>query len=164
MNIRIIRSVAVLASVFVLGCGSEVGDKDKVKLIADESGIQYADLVEGTGERCQVGDTIRVGYTMRLRNGSLANTSEDGSGPIDLRLGGGGVIKGWELGIPGMRVGGVRKLVIPPALGFGSQPKPNIPPNSELTAEIKLLEILDKAPRRDQSGKEAKKIEPEKKG
>ncbi|HEV3081210.1 MAG TPA: FKBP-type peptidyl-prolyl cis-trans isomerase [Gemmataceae bacterium] len=163
MNVRIIWSLAVLASVFLLGCGSEVGDKDKVKLIADESGIQYADLVEGTGERCQVGDTIRVGYTTRLRNGMVANTSDDGSGPIDVHLGGGGVIKGWELGIPGMRVGGVRKLVIPPALGFGSQPKPNIPPNSELTVEIKLLEIVDKSPRRSPSSKEEKKPEQEKK-
>jgi|GEM_PF-1169700 len=162
MNVRIIGSVAVLASVLLPGCGSEVGDKDKVKLIADESGIQYADLVEGTGERCQVGDTVRVGYTTRLRNGTIANTSDDGSGPIATRLGGGGVIKGWELGIPGMRVGGVRKLVIPPALAFGSQAKPNIPPNSELTAEIKLLEIIDKAPRRNQSGKEEKRPEPEK--
>jgi FKBP-type peptidyl-prolyl cis-trans isomerase len=144
------------------GCGNG-GDRDNVTLVTDESGIQYADLVEGTGERCHTGDTIRVGYTVRLRNGMLASTSEDGSGPLVFHLGGGGVIKGWELGVPGMRVGGVRKLVIPPALAYGSQSRPKIPPNSELTVEVKLLEIVDKAPPRSRSGKEEKKPEQEKK-
>ena len=66
--------VAVIACAIIAGCGNG-GDRDNVALITDESGIQYADLLEGTGERCQVGDTIRVGYTVRLRNGMIASTT-----------------------------------------------------------------------------------------
>ena len=148
MNLRLKLAVVAIWCAILPGCGNGV-DKDNVALITDESGIQYADLVEGTGERCQIGNVVLVDYTMRLRNGLVANTSEDGSGPIEIKLGGGAIIKGWDRGIPGMKVGGVRKLVIPPELGFGSQARPNIPPNSELTVHIKLLEITQPAPRHD---------------
>src|SRR5438132_3915235 len=148
MKVQLRFAVALIACATVAGCGAG-GDQNNLPLITDESGIKYADLVEGTGERCQLGDIVLVGYTTRLRNGMLAHTSEDGSGPIEIKLGAGAIIKGWDKGIPGMRVGGVRKLVIPPELGFGSQARPNIPPNSELTVHIKLLEITQPAPRHD---------------
>jgi FKBP-type peptidyl-prolyl cis-trans isomerase FkpA len=148
MNLRLRFAIAVIGCAILAGCG-DGGDKDQATLITDESGIKYADLVEGAGEPCQFGDIVLVGYTTRLRNGMVVNTSEDGSGPFKIKLGAGAIIKGWDLGIPGMRVGGVRKLVIPAELGFGRNPRPNIPPNSELTVQITLLEISQRAPRHD---------------
>lgn len=108
------------------------------------SGLQYKDLVEGTGPRPFMGATVKVNYVGKLANGTKFDSTE-GQGPISFPIGKGRVIKGWEIGIGGgqeidpMRVGGKRLLVIPPDLGYGSNAMGIIPPNSTLIFEVELL-------------------------
>lgn len=105
-----------------------------------ESGLVIEDLECGTGEEARRGNYILVHYQGELEDGTVIDSSRGGA-PLPLNLGGGGVIQGWEEGIPGMRVGGVRKLTIPPELAYGSSGAGPIPPNSTLIFEVELLEI-----------------------
>ncbi|MEZ4423946.1 MAG: FKBP-type peptidyl-prolyl cis-trans isomerase [Gemmatimonadota bacterium] len=102
------------------------------------SGLYYRDLTVGTGAEAQVGDRVRMGYSGWLPDGTLF----DGGTLTPFVLGEGRVIEGWEIGIPGMRVGGTRKLVIPSALGYGNQPNGPIPAKSVLVFDVELLEIV----------------------
>jgi FKBP-type peptidyl-prolyl cis-trans isomerase len=141
-----IVAVSIVATL-LCGCGQNGNANDNVKLISDPSGIRYADLVEGTGEPCEYHDLVLVHYTSYLANGKKINTSLDGSEPAPVRLGVGMVIRGWDIGIPGMKVGGKRKLIIPPDLAFGEQGKPfdGIPGRAEITAIIELVSIKERA-------------------
>jgi peptidylprolyl isomerase len=110
------------------------------------SGLKYQDLVVGTGPRALFGQTVIVRYTGWTEDGVKFDSNETGAKPAEqIKLGKGEVIKGWELGIAGdkgieaMRVGGRRKLIIPPKLGYGSTPMGTIPPNSTLVFEIELI-------------------------
>jgi len=85
------------------------------------SGLQYLDEVVGTGESPSVGDTVQVHYTGTLSNGKKFDSSRDRGTPLSFQVGVGQVIKGWDEGILSMKVGGRRKLVIPPELGYGSR-------------------------------------------
>lgn len=112
------------------------------------SGLQYQDLVVGDGPRPLLGQTVRLRYTGWTVDGTKFDGNQDGTKPaLELKLGKGEVIKGWEIGVGGgrgleaMRVGGKRKLVIPPELGYGSNPMGTIPPNSTLVFEIELIGI-----------------------
>src|SRR5437868_9332034 len=107
-----------------------------------DTGLQYDDLQEGTGQAAKAGDTVEVHYTGRLKDGTKFDSSHDRHQPFSFRLGAGQVIKGWDEGVAGMKVGGKRKLVIPAALGYGSRGAAGvIPPNAELTFEVELLGI-----------------------
>jgi FKBP-type peptidyl-prolyl cis-trans isomerase FkpA len=111
-------------------------------MITTGSGLQYEDLVEGTGQAANAGDSVRVHYTGFLTDGTKFDSSLDRRSPFVFPLGAGRVIKGWDEGVEGMKVGGKRKLRIPPDLGYGSRGAGGvIPPNAELIFEVELLGI-----------------------
>lgn len=109
------------------------------------SGLKVADLVVGTGEVASAGMDVTVHYTGWLQDGSRFDSSR-ARGPLEIPLGKGVVIPGWEEGVAGMRVGGTRLLEIPPALGYGDRAVGPVPPGSTLTFEVELLDV--RAPRR----------------
>ena len=106
------------------------------------SGLQIVDLEVGTGAAAEPGRTISVHYTGWLADGTQFDSSLDSGQPFSFPLGAGRVIQGWEEGLVGMKVGGKRRLIIPPELAYGELGFSNlIPPNAELTFEIELLDI-----------------------
>lgn len=108
------------------------------------SGMTYITEKEGTGEMAKPGQTVKVHYVGRLENGTKFDASADRGTPFEFRIGVGRVIKGWDEGIPGMKVGEKRKLIIPSHMGYGAagQP-PTIPANATLVFEVDLLEARD---------------------
>jgi len=110
------------------------------KIMSDT--LQIKDSVEGTGKAVVNGNTVVVHYTGTLENGTVFDSSLKRNTPFSFRVGGGEVIRGWEEGLLGMKVGGKRTLVIPSALAYGERGAGGaIPPNATLTFEIELLEI-----------------------
>jgi len=107
-----------------------------------DSGLKYEDITEGEGDLAEAGQTVSVHYTGWLTDGSKFDSSKDRDMPFDFPLGGGRVIRGWDEGVQGMKVGGIRKLTIPPQLGYGAAGAGGvIPPNATLVFEVELLEI-----------------------
>ena len=102
------------------------------------------DFVVGTGATAAAGDLVTVNYVGTLTNGTKFDSSYDRNQPYTFRLGAGQVIAGWDQGVVGMRVGGKRRLTIPPNLGYGSQRNGPIPASSTLIFEIELLSIAGK--------------------
>jgi FKBP-type peptidyl-prolyl cis-trans isomerase len=118
------------------------GGKEAQQVMSTESGLQYVDLVVGTGRQAELGDTATVHYTGWLADGTKFDSSLDRREPFSFRVGAGHVIKGWDEGVGSMKVGGKRKLIIPPALGYGARGAGNvIPPNATLTFEVELLQL-----------------------
>jgi FKBP-type peptidyl-prolyl cis-trans isomerase len=113
--------------------------------VKTDSGLQYWDIVAGTGKVAKEGDGVRVHYTGWLTNGKKFDSSVDAGRPFTFVLGNGEVIKGWDEGVAGMKVGGKRQLHIPPDLGYGENGTPDgtIPPNSTLIFEVQLLSIQE---------------------
>ncbi|MBN3806595.1 FKBP-type peptidyl-prolyl cis-trans isomerase [Paraburkholderia sp. Ac-20336] len=110
--------------------------------VTTESGLKYEDLVEGAGAEAVAGKTVTVHYTGWLTDGQKFDSSKDRNDPFAFVLGGGMVIKGWDEGVQGMKVGGKRKLTIPPQLGYGVRGAGGvIPPNATLVFEVELLEV-----------------------
>jgi FKBP-type peptidyl-prolyl cis-trans isomerase FkpA len=107
------------------------------------SGLAYWDIRVGTGEVAKEGSHVRVHYTGWLTNGKKFDSSVDAGKPFDFTIGNGEVIKGWEEGVAGMKVGGKRQLRIPPALGYGAEGTPGgpIPPNATLIFDVQLLGV-----------------------
>jgi peptidylprolyl isomerase len=105
------------------------------------SGLRYVDEVVGTGESPRTGQNVTVHYTGTLANGTKFESSVDRGQPFTFRIGTAVVIKGWDEGIITMKVGGKRKLIIPPDLAYGAAGRPGIPPNATLTFEIELLSL-----------------------
>jgi FKBP-type peptidyl-prolyl cis-trans isomerase FkpA len=106
------------------------------------SGLTYEDTRQGTGPTAQSGQTVSVHYTGWLTSGKKFDSSKDRNQPFDFPLGMGNVIKGWDEGVQGMQVGGIRKLMIPPALGYGPRGAGGvIPPDATLIFEVELLKI-----------------------
>jgi FKBP-type peptidyl-prolyl cis-trans isomerase len=104
--------------------------------------LQIEDLQVGTGTEAKAGQSVSVHYTGTLTNGKKFDSSRDRNEPFDFQLGAGMVIKGWDQGVAGMKVGGRRKLTIPPELGYGPMGYPPvIPPNSTLIFDIELIEV-----------------------
>jgi len=110
--------------------------------------LKYIDIVAGTGAQPNKGDSITVQYTGWLSNGTKFDSSRDSGQPFDLQIGAGQVIQGWDEGIPGMKVGGKRRLTIPSALGYGATPpSPSpIPPNATLVFDVEVLQITAPPP------------------
>ena len=119
-----------------------------------DSGLKYEDLVEGTGDVASAGQQVKVHYTGWLTNGEKFDSSLDRNEPFVFPLGGGRVIRGWDEGVQGMKIGGTRKLTIPPQLGYGKRGlRKTIPPNSALIYEVELIAV--KSAENDESSKPA---------
>jgi FKBP-type peptidyl-prolyl cis-trans isomerase len=140
----VITMLAILLAVSVAGAGqtTKPGGAMDEKVVTTPSGLKYVDLVVGTGPAAEAGKTVVVHYTGWLTDGTKFDSSVDRGQPFSFPLGAGRVIKGWDEGVAGMAVGGKRKLMIPPQLGYGSRGAGSvIPPNAELIFEVQLLEI-----------------------
>ena len=111
------------------------------------SGLQYTDTTEGNGATATKGQRVKVHYTGWLYNegtqGAKFDSSKDRNDPFVFHLGAGMVIKGWDEGVAGMKVGGARTLIIPAALGYGARGAGGvIPPNATLKFDVELLDIV----------------------
>ena len=126
-----------LLAVFVLvviGCEN--------KEIIMDNGLIIEDLIIGVGTTAEQYSIVTVHYTGKLQDGTVFDSSQRiGQESLRFTLGVGQVIDGWDQGVIGMKVGGQRKLIIPPELGYGSQDKGVIPPNSTLIIKVELLEV-----------------------
>jgi peptidylprolyl isomerase len=117
------------------------GEMSAPKSRITASGLEITDLVVGEGEEAKAGQSVSVNYRGTLTNGKEFDSSY-GRGPFSFPLGAGRVIKGWDEGVAGMRVGGKRKLVIPPDLAYGSRGAGGvIPPDATLLFEVELLKV-----------------------
>ncbi len=106
------------------------------------SGLVIEDLVVGDGASATEGKMVTVHYTGWLTDGQKFDSSKDRDDPFEFSLGAGQVIKGWDEGVQGMKVGGMRKLTIPPGLGYGARGAGDvIPPNATLVFEVELIDI-----------------------
>ncbi len=104
--------------------------------------LEIVDDVVGTGKEAKAGDTLRMHYTGTLMSGKKFDSSRDRGEPFEFKLGAGAVIKGWDQGVPGMKVGGKRRLTIPWDLAYGEAGSPpNIPPKAALKFDIELVEV-----------------------
>jgi FKBP-type peptidyl-prolyl cis-trans isomerase len=136
---EMIQSSQELSDMEKKGKGKGKGAKSKLKTL--EGGLMYDDLVHGTGPVPTLGRKVKVHYTGTLPNGDIFDSSRGaGRKPLSFRIGMQEVIRGWDLGLRTMRVGGKRKLFIPSALAYGVEgAPPQIPPNSALLFEVDLL-------------------------
>jgi peptidylprolyl isomerase len=111
-------------------------------VITTDSGLQYVEVLEGTGALPTAGQTVVVHYTGTLEDGTKFDSSRDRGQPFKFPLGAGRVIKGWDEGIATMKIGGQRTLIIPSELGYGSRGAGGvIPPNATLIFEVELLGV-----------------------
>jgi ketosteroid isomerase-like protein len=110
--------------------------------VTTPSGLMYVDIIEGTGASPKPGQQVTVHYTGTLENGTKFDSSVDRGEPFGFQIGMGRVIKGWDEGVMTMKIGGKRKLIIPPDLGYGARGAGGrIPPNSTLIFEVELLGV-----------------------
>ncbi|TKJ42262.1 peptidylprolyl isomerase [candidate division LCP-89 bacterium B3_LCP] len=153
---KLVPFVLALCLIF-LGCGKkseQKADETKTespalsqtgsgegKMTITASGLQYEDLVVGTGKVAEAGQTVLVHYTGWLLDGTKFDSSVDRGDKFEFPLGAHRVIAGWDEGVAGMKEGGKRILIIPPELGYGSRDMGKIPPNSTLKFEVELFEV-----------------------
>ena len=122
--------------------GSTTAKLDDLPPPPRSGAFNVEDTLPGDGPQAKPGSLVRVHYTGKLADGSTFDSSKPRGQPFEFRLGQGQVIKGFERGVVGMKVGGTRKVTIPPELGYGRRGvPPQIPPNATLTFEIELLEV-----------------------
>lgn len=120
----------------------KLGTPSENPIVTTASGLQYIDVKTGDGAEAVTEKLVSVHYTGWLVNGTKFDSSKDRGQPFQFPLGAGRVIKGWDEGVAGMKIGGVRKLIIPSELGYGPRGAGNvIPPNATLIFEVELLAI-----------------------
>ena len=138
--IAIIAGLALAAAIFLFtggGSNQAVGTE-----VTTPSGLKYTDVVMGTGPSPRPGQSVTVNYTGRLGDGTVFDSSLPNNTPLTFVIGTGGVIKGWDEGVMTMKVGGKRRLIIPPQLGYGPAGRsPMIPGNATLHFDIELLDV-----------------------
>jgi FKBP-type peptidyl-prolyl cis-trans isomerase len=148
MNPRIALALAVALA--AVGCSKPVDEPTSdfkpaqgAPQPAAPTKLESEDLTAGSGRAAATGDTVHVQYTGTLMNGTKFDSSYDhGGDPFKFTIGKGEVIKGWDQGVVGMKIGGKRRLRIPPDLGYGaSGSPPTIPPNAGLVFEIEMVSI-----------------------
>tara|TARA_B100000902_G_scaffold376681_1_gene408063 strand:- start:327 stop:746 length:420 start_codon:yes stop_codon:yes gene_type:complete len=134
---NIAQLLLVLLSISVIGCASKRSFSNM------SNGLVIKDLIEGEGKQAQDFNKVVVNYTGKLEDGSIFDSSlNPGREPFSFTLGVGSVIKGWDIGVKGMKVGGKRQLTIPSELGYGDKGAGNvIPPGATLIFEVELLEV-----------------------
>jgi FKBP-type peptidyl-prolyl cis-trans isomerase len=135
--------IAAIALILSFACCSK--PKPKVfapqEPITRDSGLTIQILAEGTGRACVKNDKVQVEYTGTFLDGGSFDSSKKNGRPFAFWVGQRQVVAGWDEGILGMKEGEVRKLIVPAKLGYGSEEKPNIPPNSTLVFEVELVDI-----------------------
>ena len=142
--------VAILAITAVLASCADEGSEEPldtsgpppidVESVTTASGLQIFDVIIGEGEEVRAGDAAAIHFAGWLESGVQFDTSLDDEGePFTFVLGRGQVIAGWDEGIVGMKPGGVRRLIVPPVLGYGARGSDNVPPNAVLTYDIELV-------------------------
>jgi len=145
--IAIIAVIVVGALVFWKSAGqnkqmdNNQNNANIMNIITLPDGLQITDEVTGTGAQAKARNAVAVNYIGTLTNGTKFDSSYDRGQPFSFVLGAGQVIKGWDEGVLGMKVGGKRKLVIPASLGYGAQSIGPIPANSTLIFEVELLGV-----------------------
>lgn len=152
--------LAALAAVGVAACGggeSEPPGPQVARNYADELGVDLdamtrrpdglyiQDVAPGTGARADSGDVVTVHYTGWLPSGTQFDSSRDRDRPLEVAIGYGRVVEGWDRGIVGMEVGGRRRLVIPPELAYGTRRQGPIPANSTLVFDVELLDVVNRS-------------------
>jgi FKBP-type peptidyl-prolyl cis-trans isomerase len=156
--LRSIRMIAAVLPLALAACASGGGpapgvrpveatpfastlDIDLAKMTKTPNGLYYRDLEVGTGPVIRQKDQVKVHYTGWLSNGERFDGNADDDPPLPVDLGRGRAIAGWDQGVPGMRVGGKRQLVIPPALGYGSHRAGIIPADAVLVFVISVVSV-----------------------
>lgn len=139
--IPVVAALVLVVLTTVMAAPSK--DKGDEKVITTASGLKYVDLKVGDGAEAKEGSKVKVHYTGTLENGKKFDSSLDRNQPFELTIGRGQVIKGWDEGLQGMKVGGKRKLIIPAKLGYGERGTPDgtIPPNATLIFEVEMLDV-----------------------
>ncbi len=138
--------LAACSVMMVASCGGGTsGGASTGDTLTTASGLRYVDVKVGTGPSPQTGQTAVVHYTGWLTNGTKFDSSKDRNAPFTFAIGKGRVIKGWDEGVATMRVGGKRKLIVPPDLGYGKEGAgEKIPPGAYLIFDVNLLEVIEK--------------------
>jgi FKBP-type peptidyl-prolyl cis-trans isomerase len=132
--------MAIVVLTLAVGVGGSMAEGNQE--VTTPSGLKYVDQTVGTGDVAIVGKNVSVHYTGWLENGKKFDSSVDRGQPFSFPLGAGRVIKGWDEGVQGMKVGGKRKLTIPSDLGYGSRGAGGvIPPNATLIFDVELLGV-----------------------
>jgi FKBP-type peptidyl-prolyl cis-trans isomerase FkpA len=145
------RLSALVGLAFLVACGgypdarheasANAPEADLAAMTQTASGLNILDLEVGSGEEAMAGKTVTVYYTGWFLDGEKFDSSLDRGETYSFQVGQSAVIRGWHEGVAGMRVGGWRRLVIPPELGYGAQGRAGIPPNSTLVFDIELLDV-----------------------
>jgi FKBP-type peptidyl-prolyl cis-trans isomerase len=139
----LLRPLLLATLLLAAACGADEPEAPSCQKspVRTESGLRFEDVRCGTGAEATDGSTLSVHYVGRLQNGERFDSSSEGE-PFQFALGAGQVIQGWDEGLLGMKVGGTRRLTVPPELAFGEEGAPPlIPPNATLVFDIELVDV-----------------------
>ncbi len=142
LAIVVIGLFFIFPGLWPFGSSSSTSNQQGTPTTTGNEALQVSDIVVGSGAAVKAGDTLSVNYVGSFTDGSVFDASANHGGPFNFVLGAGEVIPGWDQGLVGMKVGGTRKLVVPPSLAYGTQGAGNvIPPNTTLVFTIQLLSV-----------------------